>query len=170
MDAKVKANKNRRDAARNKHDAGTMLELCGNDAGRNPTKTRPDQTSPDKTSQDKSIGDPEPPAFAVHEFLFRMKIAMEREQPQVSPWNAGPWGNSDARKFLEAFGEDLKKAVPNILQRIDLFAKDPAMSPWTVAKFFDKYNGIGQIKAESQRPNQPAPFRWPDLPIPGEKP
>jgi hypothetical protein len=59
MDAKVKANKDRREAARKQHDAGTMPELCGNDAGRNPTKTRQDQTSPDKSSQEgESARDP----------------------------------------------------------------------------------------------------------------
>jgi hypothetical protein len=67
MDAKVKANKDRREAARKLHDAGTMPELCPHDAGRNPTKTRPDKTSPDKTSQEGDAARPRDPGTTEHQ-------------------------------------------------------------------------------------------------------
>jgi hypothetical protein len=41
--------------------------------------------------------------------------------------------------------------LPDLERRIELFAKDPDMQPWTVKKFCEKYNGIGLPKLEFGR-------------------
>lgn len=85
----------------------------------------------------------------VRGLLLRLKIAVEREQPQAGMWTAGPWGNSAADKFLTGFIDDPPGA--EIQKRIDLFASDKAMAPWSVEKFTAKYMEIGQPKAPPPR-------------------
>ena len=50
------------------------------------------------------------------------------------------------REFLVGF-EDLEAALETIEKRIDLFAADASMRPWTVAKFAKAFNGIGSTSA-----------------------
>jgi hypothetical protein len=88
--------------------------------------------------------------------LFCLKVAMEREHPDRGFWNAGKFGAKDAREFLELFGDDLEAAMDTIEQRIELFVKDPSMSPWTVDKFARAYNGIGQPKRAGPTSTKPA--------------
>jgi hypothetical protein len=93
------------------------------------------------------------------EFILCLKIAMEREQPERGTWNAEPFGHKNAQTFIAGFGDDLEAALETIEKRIALFARDLAMSPWTVKKFADNYNGIGQPKA-SRATNGQRPVFW----------
>jgi hypothetical protein len=108
----------------------------------------PESLVPDRDQDRDQEGDQEGKAtsFPVHDFLHKIKVAIEREQPERGMWNPGPWGSKDARQFLDAFGPDLPSAIPEIERRILLFSKDKAASPWTVAKFAKEYNGIGVEK------------------------
>ena len=84
----------------------------------------------------------------AHHLKLLLRIAIEREQPQNGPWNpGGSFADKEAREFLEGF-PDLESALGTIEQRIALFAKDPTMTPWTVAKFAKAYNGIGSPPAQ----------------------
>jgi hypothetical protein len=88
----------------------------------------------------------------AHELVLCLKIAVEREQPERGTWAAEPFGHKNAQDFLRGFGDDIEAALETIEQRIVLFAKDPEMSPWTVKKFADKYNGIGLQKVARLAP------------------
>jgi len=92
----------------------------------------------------------------AHELILCLKIAVEREQPERGMWAAEPFGHKNAQEFLRGFGDDLEAALATIEERIALFAADAAMSPWTVKKFADRYNGIGQPRTSSgQTPADP---------------
>jgi hypothetical protein len=82
-----------------------------------------------------------------------LRVAIQREQPENGIWNpGGSFAAKEAREFLEGFGAELEAALPTIEARIELFAKDKTMSPWTIAKFAKAYNGIGQAKPEARQP------------------
>ena len=76
-----------------------------------------------------------------------MRVAIEREQPQAGFWIPGRFSTADADKMIRDLG-DIEAALPVIERKIDLFAKDPSMQPWTMAKFVDKWNEIGLAKLE----------------------
>lgn len=42
-------------------------------------------------------------------------------------------------------------------RKIAIFAKDPDMQPWTMAKFVDKYNSLGLPKLEFGRAPKSSP-------------
>lgn len=94
-----------------------------------------------------------------------MRVAIQREQPQAGMWIPGRFSHKDADKLLSDLG-DIEAALPELERKIELFAKDPDMQPWTMAKFVDKYNSIGLPKLEFGRaPKQSAetertPIRW----------
>jgi hypothetical protein len=48
-----------------------------------------------------------------------LRVAVQREQPQVGLWNPDQWGPRDARLFLEGF-EDVEAALADIEKRIDI--------------------------------------------------
>jgi hypothetical protein len=80
-----------------------------------------------------------------------LRVAVQASQKII--WSPGDsFHAKEARVFLEGFGADLEAALPTIEARIELFAKDKAMSPWTVEKFAKLFNGIGQAKPESRQP------------------
>ena len=145
--------------------SGLSCEWCAKDAstskdsprtvqGQSLDKTAQDKTSQDKTSQDKSIslkGGEAPPRkirpSTAHNLEHCMRVAIEREQPQAGFWIPGRFSTSDADKMIRDLG-DIEAALPVIERKIDLFAKDPSMQPWTMAKFVDKWNEIGLAKLE----------------------
>lgn len=163
MDAKVKSNKERREAARIRNttstDAGTMPELCRHDAG----QTRPDKTSPDQTRQEDSprarsndnANESKVRPRDPQKLLNCLGVAVRREQPQVGLYAPARFDYRDAQKFLANLG-DVEAALPDVERKIELFAKDPDMQPWTIAKFVDKYNSIGLPKLEFGRAPKPA--------------
>lgn len=83
----------------------------------------------------------------AHDLITCLKIAIEREQPNNGMWNPGTFGAKDARAFLEGFGEQLEEAMEDIERRIVVFAKSPAMKPWTVSKFANQYNALAADNA-----------------------
>jgi hypothetical protein len=87
--------------------------------------------------------------FTASRLIHRIKVAVER-QPNAKVWAAEPMAPKNADEFLRSLG-DVEKALPDIEKRIDLFAADPDMQPWTVRKFCEKYNGIGLAKLEFGR-------------------
>lgn len=91
-----------------------------------------------------------------------MRVAIEREQPQLGFWVPGRFSTKDAEKFLRDLG-DIEKALPEIERKIELFSRDPNMQPWTVAKFVDQFNAIGMAPLEYGRAARPetAPRRTP---------
>jgi hypothetical protein len=94
-----------------------------------------------------------------------MRKAIQREQPQNGQWVPGRFSYKDAQKLLADLG-DVEKVLPELERKIELFAKDPDMQPWTMAKFVDKYNAIGLPKLEyGKAPKQVndterTPIRW----------
>jgi hypothetical protein len=117
-----------------------------------PDQTRLDQTNPDQENltRDPSATKYKAPSTSmdpttVHGLLFRLKVAVEKAQPQNGMWTAGPWGQSAADKFLAGFISD--PPGDEIIRRIDLFAADKSMAPWSTEKFTAKYLEIGQPKA-----------------------
>lgn len=85
-----------------------------------------------------------------------MRKAIQREQPQNGQWIPGRFSYADAQKLFRDLG-DAEKAIPELERKIELFAKDPDMQPWTMAKFVDKYNAIGLPKLEfGKAPKPPA--------------
>jgi hypothetical protein len=103
-------------------------DLEGEGSGMSTRKIRP--TTPDK-------------------MLLCIKIAVEK-QPNAKMWAAEPLATKNADEFLRSLG-DVEKSLPDLERRIELFAKDPDMQPWTVRKFCEKYNGIGLPKLEFGR-------------------
>jgi hypothetical protein len=85
-----------------------------------------------------------------------MRAAMHREQPQVCPWVPGRFSTSDADKLFRDLG-DIEAALPVIERKIEIFAKDKSMQPWTMAKFIDKWNEIGLEKLEFGKAPAPKP-------------
>lgn len=86
----------------------------------------------------------------AHDLIHCLRVAIQREQPQNGMWNpGGSFAARDARVFLDGFS-DLESALSDIERRIELFAKDPAMAPWTVAKFSKLYNGLGQPRLSAK--------------------
>lgn len=82
-----------------------------------------------------------------------LRVAVEREQPENGIWNpGGSFAHKEARDFLIGFGEALEEALDTIERRIDAFARNTKMKPWTVARFAKEYNGI--------EAGTDAPFRW----------
>lgn len=102
----------------------------------------------------------------AHDLIFALKVSVEKHQPQNGMWNpGGSFSAKEAREFLDGFGDDLEAALDTIEARIELFAKDPEMRPWTVKKFSASYNGIGQPKRQQvSRQSGPEPFTWNRLP------
>ena len=161
MDAKVKSNRDRREAARRLHDAGIVPESFGSNSGKNPTKTRQDKTSPDQTSQEREIprdpftGMPKLRPCTATNLILCVKMAVE-SRPNASMWGAEPLATMNADQFLRSLG-NVEKALPEIERKIALFAADPDMQPWTVKKFCEKYNGIGLPKLEYGKAPQVKP-------------
>ena len=82
-----------------------------------------------------------------HGLIHCLRVAVERDQPRNGLWNpGGTFAHKEADGFLRGFS-DLEAALAEIEERIDAFAKDPAMKPWTVAKFARTYNAIGSRTA-----------------------
>jgi hypothetical protein len=120
MDAKVKANKDRREAARKQHNAGTMPELCSHDAGRNSTQTRPDKTSQDKILETLPARDP---SATTTEYAPRTKkpsgrdlltwFGVERSKafPETLPWVTGKNPDGDAQTFIDKIQDDAYQDV-----------------------------------------------------------
>jgi hypothetical protein len=87
----------------------------------------------------------------AHDLHMCLRVAIQREQPQVGMWNpGGSFAYKEAQDFLSQF-ENLEAALDTIEQRIDLFAKDPSMRPWTVRRFAAQYNAIGIPRDDHQR-------------------
>lgn len=86
----------------------------------------------------------------AHTLQHCLGVAVRREQPQAGLWAPGRFAAKDAQQFLAAI-EDIEPALPELERKIALFAKDPDMQPWTVAKFVDRYNSIGLPKLEFGR-------------------
>jgi hypothetical protein len=86
-----------------------------------------------------------------------LRVAIEREQPQAGRWIPGRFSTKDADKLLADIG-DVEVQLPEIERKIELFAKDPDMQPWSMAKFCDKYVALGLPKQEFGRtpPAKPA--------------
>lgn len=88
----------------------------------------------------------------AHELHTCLRAAVEREHPENGMWNpGGSFAYKEAQDFLAGFA-DIEAALADIEKRIGIFAKDPAMSPWTVAKFSRNYNGLGQPKRSDGKP------------------
>lgn len=168
MEDKAEENRKRRADAKAKHDAKKGKNRGNTEEApyRNRTSTNPSQTRPDQTSQDKTretnppsarTGACEPQAKirprTAHELILCLRVAIQREQPENGMWNpGGSFAHKEADDFLRGFGDDLEAALDTIERRIELFAKDREMRPWTVAKFAKAYNGIGAPKAINGKP------------------
>lgn len=88
-----------------------------------------------------------------------LRVAVEKAQPQNGRWLPGRFAAKDADECIRKLG-DIEAALPELERKIELFAQDPDMQPWTVAKFADKYNAIGLTKLEYGRvPKAPDPTR-----------
>lgn len=131
-----------------------------------PTQTRPDKTSPDKTDPPsagapaRSTPDAKIRPRTAHDLIHCLRVAVQREQHIV--WNpGGSFAHKEADDFLRGF-DDLEGAIGTIEAKIDLFAADPKMSPWTVAKFAKWFNEIGKARVDHQgeRPGQ-QPIHYP---------
>lgn len=83
-----------------------------------------------------------------------LRVAVEREQPEVGLWVPGRFSDRDAEKLLRDLG-NIQAALPELERKIALFAKDPDMQPWSMAKFCDKYTAIGLPKLEFGKAPQP---------------
>lgn len=93
----------------------------------------------------------------ANDLIHCMRVAIQREQPQNGPWSpGGHFAHSNADAFLRNLG-DVEAAVPTIEERIELFAKDPAMVPWDVDKFVKAFNGIGKtaVKPGARKDGKP---------------
>lgn len=66
---------------------------------------------------------------------------MEQHRPELGMWSGGKFAQKDAREFLEGFGGKLD--LDEIERRIELFAKNDDMKPWTMDKFVRCYNALG---------------------------
>lgn len=108
----------------------------------------PSQNSPSAPARDPVTPEPLPRVRprTARDLTTLMRAAVEKHQPQAGMWNpGGSFAAQDARVFLEGFS-DLEAALEEIERRVVLFAKDPAMAPWTLKKFAQQYNAIGQPK------------------------
>jgi hypothetical protein len=163
MAEKAEENRKRRADARAKHDAGKVGNQAGIDTessqhrtGTILTQTRQDKTSPDKTSPKKEEG--RAPHVSTgkirprtpHDLEHCLRVAIQREQPQICPWLPGRFSAKDCDKILRDLG-DVEAALPELERKIELFSQDPDMQPWTVAKFADRFNAIGLSKLEFGR-------------------
>jgi hypothetical protein len=79
-----------------------------------------------------------------------LRVAVENAQPQNGRWLPGRFAAKDADECIRKLG-DIEAALPELERKIELFAKDPDMQPWTVAKFADKFNAIGLPRLEFGR-------------------
>jgi hypothetical protein len=121
-------------------------------------QTRPDQTKADPSrarSNDNANGESAVRPRDPQSLLNCLGVAVRREQPQVGLWAPARFDYRDSQKFLASI-DDVEAALPEIERKIELFAKDPDMQPWTMAKFVDKYNAIGLPKLEFGRAPKPA--------------
>ena len=113
-----------------------------------------DQDQEHKQEQEKPCEMvPEKRAFRprnANDLELCLRVAIEREQPQAGRWIPGRFSTKDADKLLGDLG-DVESALPEIERKIELFAKDPDMQPWSMAKFVDKYVSIGLPKLEFGR-------------------
>lgn len=137
----VRANKMRTDCEPGAHVAETLS--LSPDLGT--SESLPDLSAIPDPDRARSNVDAKIRPRTVHDLLHCMRVAVQREQPQVGQWNPDHWGPKDARVFLEGF-EDIEAALETIEKRIDIFAKDKAMAPWTPGVFAKHYNTIGQPK------------------------
>jgi hypothetical protein len=124
------------------------------DSSRDPRETGgniPETLAPDRDLEGE--GDGRAPKKLrpsnANNLIWCIKVAVEA-QPMAKMWAAEPLAAKNADEFLHSLG-DVKKALPDLERRIELFAKDPDMQPWTVKKFCEKYNGIGLPKLEFGR-------------------
>jgi hypothetical protein len=85
----------------------------------------------------------------THDLELCMRIAVQKAQPQIGHWIPGRFSTSDANKLLSDLG-DIEAALPEVEKKIQLFAVDPGMAPWTIARFVDQFNVIGQPRQPSQ--------------------
>jgi 5-methylcytosine-specific restriction endonuclease McrA len=93
---------------------------------------------------------PRTPSDLIH----CLRIAVEREQPANGFWNpGGPFAPKNADGFLAGFA-DLEAALSEIEVRIEIFAKDASMRPWTVEKFAKVYNALGARPASTLLPSK----------------
>jgi hypothetical protein len=92
----------------------------------------------------------------AHHLEHCLRVAIERAQPQAGRWVPGRFSDKDAQKHLRDIG-DVEAAIPELERKIELFAKDPDMQPWSMAKFCDKYNAIGLPKLEYGKAPAPKP-------------
>jgi hypothetical protein len=156
--ASIKRMEKRAERMRN-YRAGSKPSRDGHVEGTCEPRNMTVQTSPDKTRQGEAKLPPiriRPDCACNLETCLR--VAIQREQPQVGMWIPGRFSYKDADKLFGDLG-DVPKALPEIERKIELFAKDPSMQPWTVAKFVDKFNEIGLRKLEFGRAPQPEPAR-----------
>jgi hypothetical protein len=164
MDKKAKENRQRRADAKAKYDIGTNQNRtstvpvrCENGTGTVPS--RQDQTRPVQTSPKKEGGEAPPLKIrprTPHDLEHCLRVAVQREQPQIGFWIPGRFSTADADKIIRDLG-DIEEALPVLERKIEQFARDPAMQPWTVARFVDKWNEIGLAKLEFGKAPQPTP-------------
>lgn len=87
-----------------------------------------------------------------------MRVAINREQSDRGLWNdGGTFAAAEARGFLEGFGAS--PPHEEIQRRIEIFASDKTMDPWTVKKFVSEYNRIGLEKRQRKAPGT-IPTDW----------
>jgi hypothetical protein len=119
-------------------------------------KAMPNQEQDPEQEQEQERGGPlSAPKAKIqprnpHDLEHCMRVAIERAQPQAGRWLPGRFSTKDADKFFRDLG-DVETALPEIERKIQLFADDPDMQPWLVAKFVDNFMAIGQPKLEFGR-------------------
>lgn len=86
----------------------------------------------------------------AHDLEHCLRVAMQTFRPEACPWLPGRFAAKDADECIRKLG-DIEAALPVIERKIELFAKDPDMQPWTVTKFVDKFNAIGLPKLDFGR-------------------
>lgn len=158
----IPAQETRQSDAQRKRDSREKRASGGDCEGRSVTSSHqaspgvtltPDlpQTDPKADpSRARSTADAKIRPRTPHDLEHCLRVAIHREQPQAGMWVPGRFSSRDADKLLSDLG-DVEKALPEIERKIDLFAKDPDMQPWTMAKFVDKFNAIGLAKLEFGR-------------------
>jgi hypothetical protein len=78
----------------------------------------------------------------ARDLIHALRCALERVRPGLGMYSPGRFAPNEASRFLEGLGDDLGPAQELLLERIETFAQSETCSPWTVARFVEKFNTL----------------------------